>query len=318
VRPSSSAQSAARFTGVVDTLSTGYGVINRHIWVVLIPILLDLLLLFGPQVSAAHLVSRKLSQASTSLAASHVLDHDQQRDFVEMVEGYNLLSALASSVVHVPSLMAVIGIRDPLQSTPVESWGDLVAILSGAGLGGLVLGSLYYALLAQQVRDGASSPGRLLGYAPRGCLRVVGYLLLLGGVGLLFGLPIGFLTAGAYLMSPVIGNLAITAVTIGVVWVWIYLFFVPEAIFVSGVGPLRAIKNSVAVVRGNFGSAVGIVLLVTVILMGMGRIWDLLSYQVAEPWGIGLGIIGNAYIASGLIAASMCFYRERIGPVGNR
>jgi hypothetical protein len=316
VNPSSSAQSAARLTGVVDTLSAGYGLVNRRIWVVLIPVLLDLFLLFGPQVSAARLVSQSLSRVSTRLTESEVLGQDQQRDFVELVEGYNLLSALASSVVHVPSLMAAVGIRDPLRSIPVETWGALVTIFIGAILGGLLLGSLYYALLAQQLRDGAFLPGRLLGYALRAYPRVLGYLLVLGGIGLLFGLPIGFLMAGAYLMSPVIGNLAVTVVTIGVVWAWIYLFFVPEAIFVSGVGPLRAIKNSVAVVRGNFRSAVGIVLLVTVILMGMGRVWDLLSYQVAEPWGLWLSILGNAYIASGLIAASMCFYRERIGRVG--
>ena len=318
--PSSSAQSAARFTGVVDTLSTGYGVVNRRIWIVLIPVLLDLFLLFGPQLSAARLVSQTLSRASTRLAESEVLGQDQQRDFVELIEGYNLLSALASSVVHVPSLMAAIGIRDPLRSTSVETWGALVTIFIGAVLGGLLLGSLYYALLAQQVRDGgigAFSPGRLLGYALRAYSRVLGYLLVLGGIGLLFGLPIGFLMAGAFLMSPIVGNLAVTAVTIGLVWAWIYLFFVPEAIFLSGVGPLRAIKNSVAVVRGNFRSAVGIVLLVTVILMGMGRVWDLLSDQVAEPWGLWLSILGNAYIASGLIAASMCFYRERIGRVGS-
>jgi hypothetical protein len=311
-------QRGVRLTGVIDTLSSGYGVVNRHIWVVLIPILLDLFLLLGPQVSAARLVSQTLSRASANAAAGRLLDPTQQRDFVEWVEGKNLLSALASSVVHVPSLMAEVGIRDPLNSTPAESWGMVGTILLGGALGGLVLGSLYYAVLAQQVRDGALSLGRLPGSALWACLRMLGYLLLLSGVALLFGLPLGFLMYGASVMSAVIFNLVLTAVTIGAVWVWIYLFFVPGAIFVSGVGPLRAIKNSVAVVRGNFGSAVSIVLLVTLILAGMGRVWDVLSYRVIQPWGLGLGILGNAYIASGLIAASMCYYRERIGRVGSR
>ena len=29
-------------------------------------------------------------------------------------------------------------------------------------------------------------------------------------------------------------------------------------------------------------------------------------------WGLALGIVGNAYIASGLAAATMLFYRERM------
>ena len=55
------AQSETRLTGVIETLSNGYGVVNRHPWILLLPILLDLFLWLGPQVSVAQLVSRTLT-----------------------------------------------------------------------------------------------------------------------------------------------------------------------------------------------------------------------------------------------------------------
>jgi hypothetical protein len=106
--------------------------------------------------------------------------------------------------------------------------------------------------------------------------------------------------------------LLLSILTMALVWVGVYLYFVPDAIFVSQVGPLRAVRNSVLVVRGSFWSAVGIIVLVTVLLLGMGRVWELLAGTLPGPLGVGVGILGNAYIASGIIAASMGFYRERI------
>ena len=89
-----------------------------------------------------------------------------------------------------------------------------------------------------------------------------------------------------------------------------YLFFAPEAIFISRVGPIQAIRRSVAVVHASVWSALTLAILMTVILIGMGQVWIALASQAS--WGLALGIVGNAYIASGLVAASMLFYRERM------
>ncbi len=99
-------------------------------------------------------------------------------------------------------------------------------------------------------------------------------------------------------------------------WMQLYLFFAPDAIFVSQVGPRQAIRRSVAVVRANFWAAVRIVVLITIILLGMGQVW--LALASRAPWGPALGILGNAYIASGLAAASMLFYRERMDALASR
>jgi hypothetical protein len=321
VRQPALARPAARFTGVIDTLSAGYGVVNRHPWLLLLPILLDLFLWLGPQLSIGRLVGRTLSRTlplGPNGAAARMLDEAQQRDLVELAEGFNLLSALAPSTLGLPSFVATLGVRDPLNSVAVQSWGEALLILVGSTLGGMLLGALFYAVLAQEVREGRVSPARVPLLAVRSWGRVLLYLLLVFGVALLFGLPIGVLAVGAATFSPALGSLVLSTVLLGIVWVGIYLYFVPDAIFLSQVGPLQAIKNSVAVVRTSFWAAVGIILLITLVLLGMGRVWELASSSIDGPWGLGLGILGNAYIASGLIAASMAFYKERIERVGGR
>ena len=45
---------------------------------------------------------------------------------------------------------------------PVENWGAAAAILLGSVVGGMLLGALYYSILAQEVRDGAVSLAHLL------------------------------------------------------------------------------------------------------------------------------------------------------------
>lgn len=310
---SSPARGGARLTGVIDTLSAGYGVVNRHPWILLMPVLLDLFLWLGPQVSAARLMSQALGRAALlSPNRAALLGQDQQRDLVAAAESFNLLSALAPSVIGVPSFVAAVGIRDPLHSVYVGSWGAALALLLGAWLGGSLLGSLYYTALAAGVLGEPASPGRLVPLALRAWGRVLAYLVLLAGIALLFGLPVGFLALSAVLVAPALGSLIMTAVVMALTWAAIYLFFAPEAIFLSRVGPLQAIRNSVAVVRLNFWGAFAIIILITIILLGMGRVWDLSLDRFPSPWGIGIGIIGNAYISTGLIAASFQFYRERI------
>ena len=52
---------ATRPPGVIDTLTAGYSVVNRSPWVLLIPILLDVFLWLGPQISLAPVVDRAIA-----------------------------------------------------------------------------------------------------------------------------------------------------------------------------------------------------------------------------------------------------------------
>ncbi|HUX87106.1 MAG TPA: hypothetical protein VMW65_08895, partial [Chloroflexota bacterium] len=89
----------------------------------------------------------------------------------------------------------------------------------------------------------------------------------------------------------------------------VYLFFLVDAIVVSQAGPIRATLSSARVVANNFWPSVGFIVLIYVISLGTQVIWTSLSQS---PAGTLVAIAGNAYIASGLTAASMLFYQSRV------
>jgi hypothetical protein len=172
------------------------------------------------------------------------------------------------------------------------------------------LGCIYRAILAQQARDGELSLLRLPIESFVAWYRLVTLAVLLFVSMVIVVFPLAFVAAIASLVTAT-ATAVLTAIVVTLALaVQLYLFFAPEAIFISRVGPIQAIRRSIAVVHASVWSALTLAILITVILVGMGQIWIALAGQAS--WGLALGIVGNAYIASGLVAASMLFYRERM------
>ncbi|HEX5417844.1 MAG TPA: hypothetical protein VFZ25_19475, partial [Chloroflexota bacterium] len=137
--------------------------------------------------------------------------------------------------------------------------------------------------------------------------------LLAIGVIFVVSLVVGIGVSVVSLVAPPVGSflwLLVTALAqIAGVLFLIYLFFLTDAIVVSEVGPIRAAVSSTRVVANNFWSSVGFIGLVYIITLGMQIIWSGLAQN---PVGTVIAIAGNAYIASGLAAASMLFYKNRV------
>jgi hypothetical protein len=180
-----------------------------------------------------------------------------------------------------------------------------------------MLGSAFYALLAQQVRSGGVTLPGAFWLALVGWRRVIGLLLVLAGLAMLLGLPVGFVLASALLVSPGLASFGLAFLMFALVWLQFYLYFAPNAIFISGVGPLQSIRRSVMLVRKYVWPTVLLVMLSWLILIGMGQVWQYLA-EAAGPGGALIAIVGNAYIATGVIAASMVFYWERSEQAGAR
>jgi hypothetical protein len=190
----------------------------------------------------------------------------------------------------------------------------LVACLA-AGL--LLGGGFYRGLAVASAGHGAASTGQRAGLlaagrqTPRDVVHVLGLLAALFGVGLLLGVPVLLLVAFTAFVAPVVATLGVLLLLGALLFVTLHLSFAVDAIFVSQVGPLNAIQRSVGVVRRHLWPSVALMLLTWLILAGMAQVWTVLASNVQSPYGVALSILGNAYIASGLIAAGMIFYIER-------
>lgn len=298
--------------GVIDSLSAGFGVVNQRPWLILLPVLLDLFFLFGPRVSVAPIVGHLLAQPGIERAFAARSDQSieaTRRQVLSAADDFNLLSLLSPGVGNVPSIVPLLGLGTG-RSTLIESAGTAVVMVLAALVLGALLGSVFRALIAQQVSDGELHVRRVPGEAVAAWLRLLGFALLVLAVGTVVVLGLAFVTALLTIFAGPLGTFATALVVTLLLWAQLYLFFAQDAIFISRVGPLAAIRRSAAVFRANTWATIGIAVLITIILLGMAQVWVMLAERAS--WGLALGIVGNAYIASGLVAASMLFYRERV------
>ena len=293
--------------GIIDTLSLGYGLVNRRPWLIVLPVLLDLLLWLGPRLSMqptaealAGFLARPLGENADILAELRTAGAQS-----------DLLGLLA---VQLPSLIRLLNPDSSpiLAQRPVLALTSLLPTLAIAFLlliVGLLLTMLYLTPIAQVVRSGSADPHQMPRLAGRAWLRLLLLMVLLVGVGLLVTVPLSMLVGLLSLVGLNLFPLVVTLLWVGAIWLLVYLFFVIDAIVVSEVGPVRAIQYSVAVVRHNFWSSLGLILLSVVISAGLARVFEFFTQMTI---GVPVAIIANAYIASGLAAASMIFYRDRL------
>ncbi|MGE3269452.1 MAG: hypothetical protein AB7P40_11940 [Chloroflexota bacterium] len=289
----------------MDSLANGFAVVNQQPWIILIPILLDLFFLFGPRVSIAPVVS----QLVTAPGFAQSFGPEVSVAVIAQAEEANLLGLLSPGSITLPTIVPALGIGRGafmfIDSAGQAALIGLAALLVGAGLG-----SLYQTLIAQQARDGELSLWNLPLDTVLAWLRLVLLAVLVLVVMFLITVPFGLLTAVARLAGAGLEGLVLAIVGTLALIGQLYLFFASDAIFISRVGPIRAIRNSVAVVQMGVWATLLLAVTITATLIGMSLMWSLLTGQAS--WGLALGIVGNAYIASGLAAAKMLFYQERI------
>jgi hypothetical protein len=317
------ARRQAKPTGVIETLSAGYAALNRHLWVLLLPIVVDLVLWLGPFVSFSPLVDPAVTRASEltrraqggSTRGQDVPEVGGSVEalrvwVIDRVGGTNALSLIARGPLAIPTLAVSQSSSRGLAF--VSDWRTGLGVLTATAAGGLLLGGLFYRSLAAASSAARPNPLAMGRMTLRDVARVVGLIAALAGIGLLLGLPLlvllGYTAVTASLTVAAGASVMIVA---AVLFVGLHLFFAINAIFVSNIGPLAAIQHSVRLVRRYVWPTVALILLSWLILAGMTRVWDVVANTLQAPFGVVVSMLGNAYIASGLILASMIFYAER-------
>ncbi|HEY65730.1 MAG TPA: hypothetical protein G4O02_14285 [Caldilineae bacterium] len=303
--------------GVIDALSAGFSAVAQHPWLILPPAILDLILWQGPRLSVRPLVERLLNlwqgmmMASTPEASSSMT-----RLVTDLLSGsdqdLNLLLLLSNRLVGQPSLAAllpggglggVIEIRNALLA--IVGFVVLTAI-------GLFIATLYLSLIVSQLREEGPDWAGFGRRLARRWLQLALYLIALAIVIVAVSVPFSIAITIAMWLGPTIGATLISIISIIMIWLglWMFLslFFVADAIVLDDVNVITAVWRSVNVVGRNFWATVGLWLLTELIMVGFSIIWQKLSQW---PAGAVFSIIANAYLGTGLVAASLIFYRDR-------
>lgn len=299
-----------RSANLIDTLSAGYRTLHRRLWVLAIPAGLSAYLWLGAPV-ALGAAGAELRQALVELVRGLGGDQQAGEQWARRVLTDDARLGLAW-LNYVPVLPpadgaagAAVGLRGPLQVA------GAAATINGLAL---LLSGLYLAVLGEAARGERATTAESVRRAGQVAAHILLYLLTLVGVGLVLALPLLAISAILVITVPGAALLVFLAWYVALFWAYVYTGFAPEAISVSRAGPLRAIYNSVHIVRRNLAGTLGLLLLSVLIGNGLAVLWRQLA---ATPAGLAVAIVGSAYVGSGLAAARLEFYREGLARWGD-
>lgn len=293
--------------GIFSSLSAGFNGVASRPALIIPPLVLDLFLWLGPHLGIARLIDALTEPA---IQAGGLVEEQASliRQVIESAgERFNLLSALSTIPIGIPSLMAG---RMPLENPlglisriDVDDAGRVLLIwigLSGIGLG---FGAYYQYWIA-----GAIAPDAELGPGWMAALRMVGFGFLIFVGGLVAGITVLIAITLATLILPLLGTGVFFLGFALLFWVAVYLIFTPHGIIRYNQGVFRSMFESFLLVRWNLLATVGY------LGMAFGTYWILnLVWNLPSPasWFSLLALAGHAFVATTLLAGSYAYYQGR-------
>lgn len=312
--------------GLIDTLTAGFRTVRRHIWLILLPLLLDLWLWLGPRISIGPVVEDLLTWWSVEQLPADLVQVSElyQAMLTDLGEHFNLMWLLSNNLTWLNELVPALGQPArlsqgmvPIQVGPGSMlvWAALLLVL-GLGLGSFFLTSVATQVPAKDEAQDDRRPTNGAGWGRRG-LRTWALLVVYGLVLLCLmlavtavlsiGLTVVFLVAPG--LSAVFGTLVFLLMVWLVFLLYLMLYFVAASLVMDGTSLRQAIWRSVNVAMRNLWATLGLLVLTFVILNGFGLIWQRLASS--GPLGVLLAIVGNAVLLAGLTAARLVFYQDR-------
>ncbi|MCE5258397.1 MAG: hypothetical protein LLG44_04960 [Chloroflexi bacterium] len=291
---------------IIDTLTAAYSKLAKKIWLIVIPIGLDIFIWLGPKVSIAPWIKQLFSElqlaiqsaVATAQTGSSEMLSQTLSDMQGAVESLNMTSLLAWGRVGVPSVAGILPIKssDPWVIT-VSTDFQLIMVSAVLLAVGLLIACIFMGLIKQALRGEKIHLGEVLKHAPTHWLNLV-----------IIYLPLTLILSVAIVLSMVLGPFAFI-IGMGILWILLYLYFVPQAVILGDASPMEALRSSFIIVRTNFWPSLGFVLLTSLISAGFALIWNQL---IGSPVGVGASIALNALVGTGLLMASCVFYQDRL------
>lgn len=301
--------------GIISTLSNGFALTTRYLWLMVIPALLNFFLWIGPRLSFRPLIESLATQMppeSLGLDIGPLLETFATR--------FNLFSYLSVPLVGVPALMTGLSPeKTPIQPLIIEraGWGEWFSYFALLSLVGLLLTAIYYVFIAYALRrvgadaagaDAAFAPGRFLRRTGRTWLRLIALSLLFLAVALAIMIPVSLLAGFAALLSQTFAMIVLIGATMILLWILLFLSYAPQGMTLNPRAFFQAAIESIRLFRDTLPASLGLLFIVTLIRRGLDLI---LLTADSGTWVTGINLLAHAYISTALIVALFIFYRDR-------
>ncbi|HUE98281.1 MAG TPA: hypothetical protein VMN99_03440 [Anaerolineales bacterium] len=304
--------------GVMGSLRAGFDAVSSHVWLILLPLLLDIFLWLGPRWGVDGLVNPifkiMFEQARLTLTSTADLERftDYQSAFSVVMERFNLLSLLGklqTFPIGVSSLLAqTMPVETPFGSQNVMQVSSLPGLMGMAFLLvviGWIAGGLYFRWVSGIALGDAEREAKIsFSWA---IIQTV-ILSVLWFIGLMVVLiPLMFILTILTLLSPVVASGALLVILIFSFWLIVPLFFTPHGIFVRRQNAFYSIFTSLRMARFTLPTSGLFVLCVLLLSTGLNYLW---SVPPDDSWMLLVGLAGHAFIRTALLAASFVYYRD--------
>jgi hypothetical protein len=297
----------------IPALVSGFNLVASKVYLLALPIALDLFLWFGPHFRLKTLLYPTIQEIFSNQPNAGT---DATAMFATMtqlwgmiLDHFNLLTLLSALPVGVPSLMAgILPNQNPLGLPPafeIASWNQALSGWLLFAILGLVLGCFYFSLVSRATAHTAEPFS--FAHAVWEVMQVFGMTLMLLALMFVFSIPIMIISVVLGMINPGIAQVAVLVCSFLLLWVLLPLVFTPHGIYVNHQNAFRSMLISGSLVRSMFPGVALFLLSAIILAQGLGYLWRL---PPENSWFMLAGIFGNAFIGTGLLAASFIYYRS--------
>lgn len=315
--------------GVLDTIADGMTLVLQRPWLMLMPLVVDLVIWLFLKVPMAPMTENAARFIETSNVTDARMAADSIRELGEQVYVTDFLGLFVPSVFsgvpldivinQIVTLISPASGAGVLRDSLVESWrnGLLAPITPGSDhtvalvgflsvVGSTIAFALYRVPLARVIRgDQTSSLWKELSGS---WLRFLAYLAVILAIAMASLVPLTILgTLFAIFGFNVTFVFAMALLIFGSM-IGIYTYFAVDAILLHRSWPLPALRLSFDVGRMFFGQIARFALTSLMIMFGSMALW---SETTSTAPGVILALVGNAFLGTTLAASSMLFYTDR-------
>lgn len=314
--------------GVIDTIADAVTFVIQRPWLMIVPIVIDLILWLVFRVTMGPLLDNLIRLMETSQVEGSAEIIEQLRENGDQVMIGDYLGAFVPTLFTGMSLDTIMGILMMFvapdgfgipRSDIYEPWQNGLVdtiVPSSAGMVTLIwLGSMLVSSIAMIVfrvpivrAVRGTKPVSLGAEMARGWINFVMYLALLVVIAMISLVPLALLAA----LVPVLGISAAFLTSFALLifggMLGVYSLFAVDAMLVHRTSPINGFRMSIAVGRAYFGQVARFALTSLFIMLATLRLWSELSGTAP---GFIVSLFGSAFIGTVLAAASLFFYTDR-------
>jgi hypothetical protein len=299
---------------LIQSISAGFNLVANHLYLLLMPLALDLYLWFGPHLRLKSLMEPIFLEVQRQYAAITQLKIDSslqafQEYWSDILQHFNLFSLIRSYPIGVFSLFASSAPVDNPLGIPimleVPSIGSAFLYIIFITLIGLLFGTIFFREIARL--SGNMPVFTRLRPTSWHYLQTVVLTLLLIALLFFIAIPLVMLISFLVIISPTIAQIALIIIAMFLLWLLVPMIFAPHGIYFNQQSALSSILSSVRMVRFYLPGASFFLMIVVLIGEGLNIIWRI---PPANNWMAIIGVVGHAFVSTALLAATFAYYRN--------